>query len=109
MTLAYARRSSRDRVVVLGSNTDGLVAIVRGIFDRVGVELEEIRTVDGDIPPGLWPDMREHGYDSDEFPDIYTRSVVPAHILIIAGPVWLGDQSSLTRKTSSASTPTHRK
>ena len=80
------------------SNTDGLVAIVRGIFDRVGVELEEIRTVDRDIPPGLWPDMREHGYDSDEFPDLYRRFVVPAHILIIAGPIWLGDQSSLTRK-----------
>ena len=80
------------------SNTDGLVAIVRGIFNRVGVELEEIRTVDRDIPPGLWPDMREHGYDSDEFPDIYKRSVEPAHILIIAGPIWLGDQSSLTRK-----------
>jgi hypothetical protein len=80
------------------SNTDGLVAIARGIFDRVGVEVEEIRTVDRDIPPGLWPDMREHGYDSDEFPDIYKRSVVPANILIIAGPVWLGDQSSLTRK-----------
>jgi hypothetical protein len=62
------------------------------------VEVEEIRTVDRDIPPGLWPDMREHGYDSDEFPDIYERLVVPAHILIIAGPVWLGDQSSLTRK-----------
>ena len=80
------------------SNTDGLVAIVRGIFNRVGVELEEIRTVDRDIPPGLWPDMREHGYESDEFPDIYKRSVVPAHILIMAGPIWLGDQSSLTRK-----------
>jgi len=42
--------------------------------------------------------MREHGYESDEFPDIYKRFVVPAHILIIAGPIWLGDQSSLTRK-----------
>src|SRR5437773_809126 len=53
------------------SNTDGLVAIVRAIFKRVGVELEEFRTVNRDIPPGLWPDMREHGYDTDEFPEIY--------------------------------------
>jgi hypothetical protein len=87
------------------SNTDGLVAIVRGIFDRVGVEVEEIRTVDRDIPPGLWPDMREHGYDSDEFPEIYKGFVVPAHVLIIAGPVWLGDQSSLTRNRAHGPTP----
>ncbi|MGH2878629.1 MAG: hypothetical protein ACRDK4_03345 [Solirubrobacteraceae bacterium] len=37
------------------SNTDGLVAIVRGIFERVGVEMQEVRTVDRDIPPGPWP------------------------------------------------------
>jgi multimeric flavodoxin WrbA len=80
------------------SNTDGLVAIVRGIFDRVGVQTTDIRTADRDIPPGLWPDMREHGYESDEFPDIYREHVKPAHILVIAGPIWLGDQSSLTRK-----------
>lgn len=42
--------------------------------------------------------MREHGYDSDDFPALYEAQVMPAHILIIAGPIWLGDQSSLTRK-----------
>jgi multimeric flavodoxin WrbA len=80
------------------SNTDGLVAIVRGIFARVGVPLTEIRTVDRDIPPGLWPDMREHGYESDDFPAIYAEVVKPANMILIAGPIWLGDQSSLTRK-----------
>ena len=80
------------------SNTDGLVAIVRGIFQRVGVELTEIRTVDRDIPPGLWPDMRAHGYEHDEFPSIYDSHVKDADIVIVAGPIWLGDQSSLTRK-----------
>ena len=57
----------------------------------------EIRTVDHEIPPGVWPDMREHGYDRDDFPAIYREAVVPADILIIAGPIWLGDQSSQTR------------
>jgi multimeric flavodoxin WrbA len=80
------------------SHTDGLLAITRGIFERVGVQLTEIRTADHDIPAGLWPDMREHGFDSDEFPAIYQEHVKPAHILIIAGPIWLGDQSSYTRK-----------
>jgi multimeric flavodoxin WrbA len=80
------------------SHTDGLLEIPRRIFQRVGVELTEIRTADHDIPAGLWPDMREHGFDQDEFPDIYRNLVEPADILIIAGPIWLGDQSSYTRK-----------
>jgi multimeric flavodoxin WrbA len=80
------------------SHTDGLLAIPRGIWERVGVQVDEIRTVDHDIPPGLWPDMRDHGYDTDDFPRIYRDLVVPADIVVIAGPIWLGDQSSLTRK-----------
>jgi multimeric flavodoxin WrbA len=42
--------------------------------------------------------MREHGYDNDDFPQIYRELVEPADIILIAGPIWLGDQSSLTRK-----------
>jgi multimeric flavodoxin WrbA len=80
------------------SNTDGLLAITRHIFERVGVHLTEVRTADHDIPAGLWPDMREHGFEVDEFPAIYEEHVKPAHILMLAGPIWLGDQSSYTRK-----------
>ncbi len=80
------------------SHSDGLLAIVRSIFDRTGVAVTEVRTVDHVIPPGVWADMREHGYDEDEFPAIYREAVAPADILVIAGPIWLGDQSSQTRK-----------
>ena len=80
------------------SHTDGLLAIPRRIFGRVGVRIDEVRTVDREIPHGLWPDMREHGYDQDDFPAIYRDLVAPADIIIIAGPIWLGDQSSPTRK-----------
>lgn len=80
------------------SQTDGLLAIVHRIFDRTGVSVRQVRTVDHEIPPGVWPDMREHGYDVDDFPDIYREFVVPADILLIAGPIWLGDQCSQTRK-----------
>ncbi len=80
------------------SQTDGLLSIVTGIFERVGVAVNEIRTVDHEIPPGVWPDMREHGYAADDFPSIYRRLVEPADIILIAGPIWLGDQSSQTRK-----------
>jgi multimeric flavodoxin WrbA len=80
------------------SQTDGLLAIATGILERVGVQVDEVRTVDHEIPPGVWPDMTEHGYARDDFPAIYRDLVAPADIVIVAGPIWLGDQSSLTRK-----------
>jgi hypothetical protein len=79
------------------SHTDGLLAIPRRIFAALGVRCDEVRTVDRTIPPGLWPDMREYGYADDDFPEIYRSLVVPADILMLAGPIWLGDQSSQTR------------
>ena len=80
------------------SQTDGLLAIPRGILARLGVRVDEVRTVDHEIPPGVWPDMTEHGYPRDDFPVIYRELVAPADIVILAGPIWLGDQSSQTRK-----------
>ncbi len=79
------------------SHTDGLLAIVLQIFKLLGVRYDEVRTVDRTIPPGLWPDMTEHGYDADDFPAIYSELVKPADIILMAGPIWLGDQSSQTR------------
>lgn len=80
------------------SHTDALLSVVRRILDRAGVEAREVRTVDHEIPPGVWPDMREHGYDRDDFPALYHELVAPADIVLISGPIWLGDQSSQTRK-----------
>ncbi|MGI8713408.1 MAG: flavodoxin family protein [Solirubrobacteraceae bacterium] len=80
------------------SHSDGLLAIPRAIFERTGARVDELRTVDHEIPPGVWPDMREHGYERDAFPEIYRELVVPADMILIAGPIWLGDQSSQTRK-----------
>ena len=80
------------------SNTEGLLEIPRRIFEGVGAQVDVIRTVDHDIPPGSWPDMTEHGWETDEFPEIYERLVKPADVLLICGPIWLGDQSSPTRK-----------
>ena len=80
------------------SQTDGLLAISRGLMERLGVAVTEVRTVDHEIPPGVWPDMREHRYAADDFPDIYREHVLPADIIMISGPIWLGDQSSMTRK-----------
>ncbi len=60
--------------------------------------VDEIRTVDHDIPAGMETDLGEHGCDRDEFPAIYRELVTPADIILICGPIWLGDQSSQTRK-----------
>src|SRR3954454_6259435 len=79
------------------SQTEGLLAIARGILERVGVKVDVIRTVDHVIPPGEWPDMTAQGYERDDFTAMYRELVERADILLIAGPIWLGDQSSQTR------------
>jgi hypothetical protein len=66
------------------------------VTDEVeGVEL--VRAVDHDIAPGVWPDMTEHGWVSDAWPELY-QQVLGADILVLAGPIWLGDNSSVLKK-----------
>lgn len=79
------------------SHTDLLIAISRQIMEKHGIAVEVIRTIDNDIATGVYPDMREHGYKTDEWPEIYKR-VEAADILVLAGPIWLGDNSSMTKK-----------
>lgn len=79
------------------SNTQGLIDRSRHIMEAQGVEVEVIRPVDRDLAPGVWPDMREHGWATDEWPEIYAR-VMAADIVVIAGPIWLGDNSSVTKR-----------
>lgn len=79
------------------SNTEGLLNISRKIMEKHGVQVEVIRAIDHDIASGVYPDMREHGWATDEWPEIYER-VEAANILVIAGPIWLGDNSSQTKK-----------
>src|SRR6478735_1512528 len=75
------------------SHTDGLLAISRSVLERVGVQVDEVRTADHEIPAGVYPDMTEQGYDRDDFPRLYRELVVPSDSIIVAGPIWLGDQS----------------
>jgi multimeric flavodoxin WrbA len=67
-------------------------------MDKHGVKTEVIRTIDHpDIATGVWPDMRAHGWENDEWPEIY-KKVQAADILVLCGPIWLGDNSSMTKK-----------
>ena len=80
------------------THTGGLIDISRSIMDKHGVRTDVIRAVDHDIATGVWPDMTEHGWTTDEWPSIQEK-VWAADILVIAGPIWLGDNSSQTKQT----------
>ena len=79
------------------SNTQGLIDISTAIMRQHGVDVEVLRAVDHDIATGVYPDMTEHGWDSDEWPAISQR-VATSNILVICGPIWLGDNSSVTKR-----------
>jgi multimeric flavodoxin WrbA len=79
------------------SNTEGLIDVSRLLMEKHGVSVEVIRTIDTDIATGVYPDMRKKGWDIDAWPETY-KKVLAADILIIAGPIWLGDNSSQTKK-----------
>src|SRR4051812_20914963 len=75
------------------SHTDGLIERSRQIMEKQGVQVEVVRAIDHDLATGVWPDMTEHGWPSDEWPALFQR-VMAADILVLAGPIWLGDNSS---------------
>jgi multimeric flavodoxin WrbA len=79
------------------SNTAGLAGVSRELMRAHGVQVEEIRAVDHDIATGVWPDMTEHGAEVDEWPAIFEK-VLAADILVLAGPIWLGDNSSVMKR-----------
>jgi len=76
------------------SHTEGLMRISTEIMERNGVEVDTDRAVDHHLAPGVWPDMREHGAASDDWPALYER-VQAADILVLASPIWLGEKSSV--------------
>jgi multimeric flavodoxin WrbA len=78
------------------SHTQGLIDRSVALMRRNGVEVDSIRAVDHDIAIGVQPDMTEYGWDRDEWPALLQR-VLAADILVLAGPIWLGDNSSVTR------------
>ncbi len=79
------------------SHTQRLIDISAAIMAKQGVRVDQFRAVDHRIATGVYPDMREHGWADDEWPDLFGR-VLAADILVIAGPIWLGDNSSETKK-----------
>ena len=79
------------------SHTQGLIDISQAIMEKIGVSVEVLRTVEYNIAYGVWPDMKEHGWEKDDWPEIYEK-VKAAHILVITSPIWLGEKSSVCTK-----------
>jgi len=76
------------------SHTEGLMRISRAILEKNRVAVESLRPVDFALAHGVQPDMTEHGWERDEWPEILEK-VMAAEILVIGTPIWLGEKSSV--------------
>jgi len=76
------------------SHTQGLIDISKAIMETNGVVAEVLRPVDYQIAYGVYPDMTEHGWERDDWPQIYEK-VKAADILVLTTPIWLGEKSSV--------------
>ena len=76
------------------SHTEGLLNVPKAIMEKKSVAVEMLRPVDYNIAYGVYPDMKDHGWDVDEWPGIQEK-VMEADILVIGSPIWLGEKSSV--------------
>lgn len=79
------------------SHTELLAQISIDIMEKHGVKTELIRAIDYNIATGVYPDMRKHGWKQDDWSDLY-KKVMRADILVLCGPIWLGDNSSVMKR-----------
>jgi multimeric flavodoxin WrbA len=78
------------------SHTRLLLSVSGEIMRRSGVTVNDIHALSYEIPPGVYPDMTEHGWDTDDWPNLW-KAIEAADILIVATPIWLGEVSSVCR------------
>jgi multimeric flavodoxin WrbA len=79
------------------SHTRGLIDVSVAIMEENDVDVEVLRPADYEVPPGVYPDMTEHGFETDDWPDIQQK-VMDADILVLGSPIWLGERSSICSK-----------
>ncbi|MEJ1154804.1 flavodoxin family protein [Microbacterium marmarense] len=80
------------------SHTQGLMDRSIALMRAQGVSVDSLRFIDHNVATGVYPDMREHGWDEDAWPDEIWPKIDAADILVIGGPLWLGDNASTTRQ-----------
>ncbi len=76
------------------SHTEGLIRISQAIMEKNGIATEVVRPVDHRLAFGVWPDMREHGWAEDDWPDLLEK-VMASDILVIGSSIWLGEKTSV--------------
>jgi multimeric flavodoxin WrbA len=74
------------------SNTQALMDVSMQIMRDHGVRVDQFRSVDHRIAPGVQPDMTED-FPDDAWPGLTDR-VLGADILVLGSPIWLGEKSS---------------
>ena len=74
------------------SHTEGLIRLSQAILEKNGVGVELLRPVDYSIAAGVYPDMREHGWEHDDWPAILDK-VLAADILVIGSSIWLRNRA----------------
>jgi len=72
------------------SSTEALANVVIAELEKGGADVEMIRLVDLNIRPGVENDIGE----GDDWPAV-NRKLKAANIVVIATPIWLGQQSSV--------------
>lgn len=78
------------------SHTKLLMNASAKIMKEQGVGVEHVHMLSHQIPPGIYPDMTDHGWDRDDWPILWEK-VLEADILVIGTPLWLGEESSVCR------------
>ncbi len=78
------------------SHTRLLMDASAGIMSKQGVAVEHLHMLDHVVPPGVYPDMTEHGWERDDWPALWQK-IVKADILVVGTPIWLGEESSVCR------------
>lgn len=78
------------------SHTRLLLDVSCQIMQKAGVAVERIHMLSHRVPPGVHPDMTEHGWEHDDWPMLWSK-VEAADILVIGTPLWLGEESSVCR------------
>lgn len=78
------------------SHTERLMSTSAEIMRRNSVTVDFIRPGAHRIAFGIYPNMTEHGWEHDDWPELW-ETISDAQILVVGTPIWLGEESSICR------------
>src|SRR3954453_23439738 len=75
------------------SSTEALARVVGDALRSHGLDVEMIRAVDHNLPPGVETEMGP----GDDWPSIHEH-LLDSEVLVIASPTWVGRPSSVAQR-----------